>query len=256
MSEPAAIGFRAAADARSAGRPRRAEGPLRACAVRSGRRHRGARRRRLHARDPARRIERPVPIYGMNLGTVGFLLNTYQRGRPAGASGQGRPGAAPSAAHARPVPQRPGRARPRDQRGLAVPPDPPGGQSAHRDRWRDTPRAAGVRRHPGRHRRRQHRLQSVGARADPAGRRQPAGAHPDQRVPPAALARRPAAEPQPVPHQRGRSDKRPVSAVADYTEIRDVVEVRIWEDRAITLTLLFDPEHNLEERILKEQFVP
>ena len=51
-------------------------------------------------------------------------------------------------------------------------------------------------------------------------------------------------------------DKRPVSAVADYTEIRDVIEVRIWEDRAITLTLLFDPEHNLEERILKEQFVP
>jgi NAD+ kinase len=51
-------------------------------------------------------------------------------------------------------------------------------------------------------------------------------------------------------------DKRPVSAVADYTEIRDVIEVRIWEDRDITLTLLFDPEHNLEERILKEQFVP
>ena len=50
--------------------------------------------------------------------------------------------------------------------------------------------------------------------------------------------------------------KRPVSAVADYTEIRDVVEVQIWEDRGITLTLLFDPEHNLEERILKEQFVP
>ena len=50
--------------------------------------------------------------------------------------------------------------------------------------------------------------------------------------------------------------KRPVSAVADYTEIRDVVEVEVWEDRAITLTLLFDPEHNMEERILKEQFVP
>ena len=50
--------------------------------------------------------------------------------------------------------------------------------------------------------------------------------------------------------------KRPVSAVADYTEIRDVVEVQIWEDRDIALTLLFDPEHNLEERILKEQFVP
>jgi NAD+ kinase len=50
--------------------------------------------------------------------------------------------------------------------------------------------------------------------------------------------------------------KRPVSAVADYTEIRDVQEVEVWEDRDITLTLLFDPEHNMEERILKEQFVP
>jgi NAD+ kinase len=51
-------------------------------------------------------------------------------------------------------------------------------------------------------------------------------------------------------------DKRPVSAVADYTEIRDVLAVEVWEDRDITLTLLFDPEHNMEERILKEQFVP
>jgi NAD+ kinase len=51
-------------------------------------------------------------------------------------------------------------------------------------------------------------------------------------------------------------EKRPVSAVADYTEIRDVMEVEVWEDRNITLTLLFDPEHNMEERILKEQFVP
>jgi NAD+ kinase len=50
--------------------------------------------------------------------------------------------------------------------------------------------------------------------------------------------------------------KRPVSAVADSTEIRDVVEVEVWVDPDITLTLLFDPAHNLEERILNEQFVP
>jgi NAD+ kinase len=50
--------------------------------------------------------------------------------------------------------------------------------------------------------------------------------------------------------------KRPVSAVADSTEVRDVATVEIKEDRSATLTLLFDPEHNLEERILKEQFVP
>jgi NAD+ kinase len=50
-------------------------------------------------------------------------------------------------------------------------------------------------------------------------------------------------------------DKRPVSAVADYTEVRDVARVEIAEDRSVALDLLFDPEHNLEERILKEQFL-
>jgi NAD+ kinase len=50
--------------------------------------------------------------------------------------------------------------------------------------------------------------------------------------------------------------KRPVSAVADFTEVRDVTRIEVWEDRSIALRLLFDPEHNLEERILKEQFTP
>jgi NAD+ kinase len=50
--------------------------------------------------------------------------------------------------------------------------------------------------------------------------------------------------------------KRPVSAVADYTEVRDVKRVEVREERDVTMTLLFDPEHNLEERILTEQFTP
>jgi NAD+ kinase len=50
-------------------------------------------------------------------------------------------------------------------------------------------------------------------------------------------------------------DKRPVSAVADYTEVRDVNCVAVHETREIALTMLFDPEHNLEERVLKEQFL-
>jgi NAD+ kinase len=50
--------------------------------------------------------------------------------------------------------------------------------------------------------------------------------------------------------------KRPVSAVADAAEVRDVVEVNIVEERDITLQIMFDPEHNLEERILNEQFIP
>ena len=48
--------------------------------------------------------------------------------------------------------------------------------------------------------------------------------------------------------------KRPVSATADSHEVRDVVEVTIRESHDRTVTLLFDPEHNLEDRILAEQF--
>lgn len=50
--------------------------------------------------------------------------------------------------------------------------------------------------------------------------------------------------------------KRPVSATADATEIRDVTTVDVAEVRDITLELMFDPEHNLEERIMGEQFLP
>ena len=51
------------------------------------------------------------------------------------------------------------------------------------------------------------------------------------------------------------TDKRPVSAVADFTEVRDVVAVEIHENRDIAMTVLFDHEANLEERVLKEQFL-
>mgnify|MGYP002780655778 FL=1 len=49
-------------------------------------------------------------------------------------------------------------------------------------------------------------------------------------------------------------DKRPVSATADSTEVRDVRRVEVREDRGVSLTLLFDPDHGLSERILAEQF--
>ena len=51
-------------------------------------------------------------------------------------------------------------------------------------------------------------------------------------------------------------DKRPVSAVADYTEVRDVASVEVAVDHAMAIHLLFDPEHSLTERILSEQFTP
>ena len=49
--------------------------------------------------------------------------------------------------------------------------------------------------------------------------------------------------------------KRPVSATADAEEIRNVVSVDVFEEKNVTLKLLFDPDHSLEQRILDEQFL-
>jgi len=51
------------------------------------------------------------------------------------------------------------------------------------------------------------------------------------------------------------AEKRPVSAVADDFEVRDVTAVDVAEDRSISMTMLFDAGHSLDERILAEQFV-
>jgi NAD+ kinase len=48
--------------------------------------------------------------------------------------------------------------------------------------------------------------------------------------------------------------KRPVAAVADHDEVRDVRSVEISMDQSISISLLFDPDHSLDERILREQF--
>jgi len=50
------------------------------------------------------------------------------------------------------------------------------------------------------------------------------------------------------------SDKRPVAAVADHDEVRNVKRVEVVTDRSIAIKMLFDPGHSLEERILREQF--
>jgi NAD+ kinase len=50
------------------------------------------------------------------------------------------------------------------------------------------------------------------------------------------------------------SEKRPVAAVADHDEVRHVQRVEVVTDRSISLQMLFDPGHSLEERILREQF--
>ena len=49
--------------------------------------------------------------------------------------------------------------------------------------------------------------------------------------------------------------KRSVSATADAYEVRDIIRVDAFEDKSLELKLLFDPDHSLEERILNEQFL-
>jgi NAD+ kinase len=48
--------------------------------------------------------------------------------------------------------------------------------------------------------------------------------------------------------------RRPVAAVADHSEVRSVREVEIGMDYTIAIQMLFDPGHSLDERILREQF--
>ena len=50
------------------------------------------------------------------------------------------------------------------------------------------------------------------------------------------------------------SKKRPISAVADNIEVRDVVKVQVTQDKDQTVKILFDEKHSFEERILNEQF--
>ena len=48
--------------------------------------------------------------------------------------------------------------------------------------------------------------------------------------------------------------KRPVNAVADDAEVQAIRRVEVREDRSIARQVLFDPDMNLDERIIKEQF--
>jgi NAD+ kinase len=50
-------------------------------------------------------------------------------------------------------------------------------------------------------------------------------------------------------------EKRPVSAVADGLEVRNIVSVDVAEDRSVAMTMLYDAGRNLDERILTEQFL-
>jgi len=52
-----------------------------------------------------------------------------------------------------------------------------------------------------------------------------------------------------------KHESRPVSATADFTEIQNIKEVEVFEDIDTHFEILFDPKHSLEERIIREQFI-
>ena len=51
------------------------------------------------------------------------------------------------------------------------------------------------------------------------------------------------------------AEKRPVNAVADHSEFRNILKVKVEEDPSINLHMMFDSDHALDERILAEQFL-
>src|SRR4029450_9195047 len=160
-----------------------------------------------------------------------------------------------------------------------------GRQARHLHRQRRAPAGADLRRHHHGDARRQHRLQTLRTRRERACAVGSLGQRLHRPPPPGStaytlsahgpilplgagvLALTPISPFRPrrwrgaiLPHRaevrfaiRDR-DKRPVSATADFREIRDVRDVTVTEDSTVKLTLLFDPEHHLEERILREQF--
>ena len=113
-----------------------------------------------------------------------------------------------------------------------------------------------LRRHPRRHAGRQLRVQPLRPRPDPSPERGGARAHRDQSVPPPALAWGAASARGAGTLRRARSEE-----AAGQRESRCARDPgrggrRGPEDRDIEMRLLFDPERNLEERILSEQFRP
>ena len=176
------------------------------------------------------------------------------RARSAHAAGGGAGIPDQPAADARHRRSRRGAPASRDQRGRTVSPDQSGGASAHPDRRARAHGGIDRRRHPGGDAGRLDRLQSLGAGADPADQRGTAGADPDRSVPPAALARRPPPQHRLRGDRGARGRQAPGRRRGRPRRVRDVRRVEVLSDRTISMRMLFDPGHSLEERILREQF--
>ena len=202
-----------------------------------------------------RTMSAPKPVYGMNRGSVGFLMNDYaERGLRAPPRGGGALDH-PSAADARARRARQGNDRAGDQRSVAVAAEVSGGQDRDPGRRQGAAVRADRRRRAGGDADRLDRLQSFRQRPDRAARIAADGADADFASSGRAVG---AARCCPTgPRSRSRSwkrDKRPVAAAADHTEIREVARVDVETDHATSLILLHDPGHSFDERTLREQF--
>jgi len=203
-----------------------------------------------------RNLRRRTPIFGMNLGTVGFLMNQYRAA--------GLPGRIRKARHVALTPLRMVATNARGQRSEAIAINEVSLLRSSRQTARIAVSVDGTSRIPD--------LYCDGAIvATPAGSTAynlsahgpilplgagllaltPINAFRPRRWRGALLPRDSKVEFTILDHR-----KRPVAAAADSVEIANVVKVEVTEASDLELTLLFDPEHDLEERILKEQFAP
>jgi len=201
-----------------------------------------------------RNLRRRTPIFGMNLGTVGFLMNQYRAA--------GLPGRIRKARHVALTPLRMVATNARGQRSEAIAINEVSLLRSSRQTARIAVSVDGTSRIPD--------LYCDGAIvATPAGSTAynlsahgpilplgagllaltPINAFRPRRWRGALLPRDAKVEFTILEHR-----KRPVAAAADSLEVANVVKVVVTEAADIELTLLFDPEHDLEERILKEQF--
>jgi NAD+ kinase len=201
-----------------------------------------------------RNMRRRTPIYGMNLGTIGFLMNTYRE-----------TGLLNRLKRARQVSLTPLRMRAVDRRGRVFEATAINEVSLLRSSRQTARIAVSI----------DGRMRLPDLYCDGALVATPAGstaynlsAHgPILPLGAGLLALTPINAFRPrrwrgalLPHDSAVEftvldpHKRPVAATADSVELSDVVKVTVTEADDINLTLLFDPEHDLEERILKEQF--
>ena len=201
-----------------------------------------------------RHLNSRIPIYGMNRGSVGFLLNDYDENKLM----ERLEAAETTVIH-------PLRMTAHDRHGATHEALAINEVSLFRQIYQAAKLRIAVdgkvrmdeldlRRRAGFDARRQHRLQSFGAWSDPADQCAASGGDADQPVPPAALARRPSAQRRQGRHRGARAREAPGERGGRPYRVSRCGRVEVVEESGIDIFMMFDPGHTLAERILSEQF--